>query len=98
MKQSRDYTLVLLLGIFLLALAFSYPYGNMPWDKHQCSDSQHISCDGECECDGLYCDVPKRDYQLDINQDTATLYDGNRVVGTVLSTGSIDSLMIMDNQ
>lgn len=22
---------------------------------HYCSDSQHIKCDGECECDGLGC-------------------------------------------
>lgn len=23
--------------------------------KHVCSDSSHIFCDGECECDGMEC-------------------------------------------
>lgn len=23
--------------------------------KHLCEDTTHATCDGECECDGLYC-------------------------------------------
>ncbi len=40
----------------------------------------------------------KTEYQFIVNDDSITVYDGNRTVGTVLLEGDLDGLIIMDNQ
>lgn len=78
-------------------------------------DSLHLEYPGEsydqlenrmleskCPYEGLECPNAKslvRDYQIEIDQDSIYLYDGERFVGAVKgeSTGSLDSLMLKDN-
>lgn len=67
---------------------------------HQCSDKTHLECDGGCECDGLACPVNGRDYQIEVYNDTVWLYDGQRLVGSYISTwkNQMDTILLNDNQ
>ena len=38
------------------------------------------------------------EYQFIVTDDSVTVYDYGRVVGTIKSDGSLDSLIILDNQ
>lgn len=38
------------------------------------------------------------EYQLDVNWDSITVYDGPKVIGTVKMEGQLDSLIIEDNR
>lgn len=52
----------------------------------------------------LPCHVYKKDvvsmheYQLDVNWDSVTIYDGPKTIGTVKLEGQLDSLIIEDNR
>lgn len=37
------------------------------------------------------------EYQMNVTDDSITIYDGNRVVGTVKIQGQLDSLITLDN-
>jgi len=67
---------------------------------HQCSDTAHLNCDGECECDGMECSVIKTDYQINLHNDTVWIYDGNRFVGSYISNwnNQMDTILLTDNQ
>lgn len=74
--------------------------------EHKCIDPTHITCDGNCECDGMECpdisaiDRQLKDYQLDIYMDTFRIYDRGRFVGTFITDGTsrMDSIILADNQ
>lgn len=38
------------------------------------------------------------EYQLDVNWDSITVYDGAKTIGTVKLEGQLDSLLIEDNR
>jgi hypothetical protein len=42
--------------------------------------------------------VGMHEYQLDVNWDSITVYDGPRTIGTVKMEGQLDSLIIDDNR
>lgn len=50
------------------------------------------------------CHIYKKDvksmheYQMDVNWDSITIYDGDKTIGTVKMEGQLDSLIINDNQ
>lgn len=39
-----------------------------------------------------------KEYQMNVTQDSITVFDGERTVGTVKIEGQLDSLIIKDNQ
>ena len=41
--------------------------------------------------------LSEKEYQLEINSDSVTVYDGSRIVGTV-PADSINALLLSDNQ
>lgn len=69
---------------------------------HICSDQTHRFCDGECECDGMECKyttINPRSYQLQVEQDYALLFDGDRFVDTVRyeHNPELDNTILTDN-
>lgn len=101
MEKKKDYSLLLLIIVFVLAivgtLAFS-AFDKPPIDnpQHTCIDNTHEICDGNCECDGLGCHLATnnnttsiellRAYQIQLTLDSIILWDGNRRVGAVFLT------------
>ena len=55
-------------------------------------------------CQMLPCKSYKKDvanmheYQMDVNWDSITIYDGSKTIGTVKMEGQLDSLIIEDNR
>jgi len=55
-------------------------------------------------CQMLPCHVYKKpvvsmhEYQMDVNWDSITIYDGANTIGTVKMEGQLDSLIIEDNR
>ena len=55
-------------------------------------------------CQMLPCHIYKKDvasmheYQMDVNWDSITIYDGPKTIGTVKMEGQLDSLIIEDNR
>jgi hypothetical protein len=55
-------------------------------------------------CQMLPCNTYKKpvasmhEYQMDVNWDSITIYDGANTIGTVKLEGQLDSLIIDDNQ
>ena len=41
--------------------------------------------------------VSMHEYQMDVNWDSITIYDGPKTIGTVKLEGQLDSLIINDN-
>lgn len=77
---------------------FASDVSNIP--VHQCSDKSHVNCDGGCECDGMECIVPLRDYQIDLHMDTVRIFDGQRLVGSYISNwnNQMDTILLKDNE
>lgn len=130
MKQKKDYTLLAIAIPFFIALVASGAFSGCNFKSnadrhyasdisniqpaHNCSDSTHLSCDGNCECDGMECryegrECPNystckghsmRDYQIDLHMDTVRVYDGQRLVGSYISTwkNQMDTIILNDNQ
>lgn len=57
MKKQKDYTIALILVIFIVACLCSCGQRNFTVNNlHTCTDSTHQKCDGNCACDGLDCE------------------------------------------
>lgn len=115
-KTTKDYTLLALAIPFFIALVASGAFSGCNFKSnadrhyasdisniqpaHQCSDNTHLECDGNCECDGMECPVNGRDYQIDIHMDTVRIFDGQRLVGSYISTwaNQMDTILLNDNQ
>ena len=100
MKKQKDYTIPLLLSfiIILCCVCMIFVMG--------CYDTQsqaHEIKESVCPYDGVGCPNVKelmRDYQIQLHMDTVWVYDGDRLVGSYLSTweNQIDTILINDNQ
>lgn len=88
-KKKKDYTLLALAIPFALAVLFNLP---------GCYKKQ----DG-CRYEGAECPNAQqymREYQLQLDMDTVTVFDGDRIVGRYVSRfdSQLDSILIEDNR
>lgn len=54
-KQTLNLIALLAISILMLCIPAGNPDEPNNLKPHQCIDSTHATCDGNCECDGLGC-------------------------------------------
>lgn len=90
-KKEKDYTLLALAIPFAIAVLFNLPgcyttkQTGCPYEGAECPNAQHYM----------------REYQLELDMDTVTVFDGDRIVGRYVNTrwdSQLDSILIEDKR
>jgi hypothetical protein len=88
-KKQKNYTLLAIAIPFALALVLNLPgcYNKKnicPFEGAECPNAQHFM----------------REYQLQLDMDTVTVFDADRIVGRYISRfdSQLDSILIEDNR